>query len=81
MDFVFTEEGENGEMMKVRYCPISGERYGIRGILDCGGETEETASPGLFFTEQEAMEWCSWLTRNKVLPLSLKQVLSDEFYI
>ena len=81
MKFKFSQETENGEMDEIEYKVLDGERYGILGTLTGSDEIEEVKSPGLFFTEAETMEWCAWLTQNKVLPSSLNQVLSDEFYI
>ncbi len=81
MKFKFSQEIEDGETVDVEYSVLCGERYEILGILTGAGEIEKVKSPGLFFTEAEAMEWCAWLAKNKVLPSSLNQILSDELYI
>ena len=81
MRFVFSELCEDNSVMKVEYEVLSGQRYGISGRYCCDDESGEIRTPGLFITEAEALEWCRWLTQNKVLPSSLNYVLSDEFYI
>lgn len=80
MKFSFIEETEEGEIIKVDYRLNPGERVGITGTATYKGETTETASKQLFYTEEEAICWCRFLVENKVLPSSLNQILSDELY-
>ena len=81
MTYVFTEMSENGERISVKYRVNPGEKVGITGECTIDDEKETVESPKIFFTEEEAGCWCSWLVENKVLPSSLNQILSDELYI
>ena len=81
MNYVFTEMSENGERISVKYRVFPGEKVGITGECTIDDEKETVESPKIFFTEEEAGCWCSWLVENKVLPSSLNQILSDELYI
>lgn len=81
MQFVFFEDVGDNEIIKVEYSIIAGTKYGIMGTCYSSGEKQCMRSPGLFITEEEALSWCNFMTINKVLPSSLNQVLSDEFYI
>ncbi len=81
MSYEFWEHGENGGIINVSYSVFYSEKYGIKGISCCGNEKTQSNTPAIFFTEEEARMWCCWLTKNKVLPSSLNEILSDELYI
>ncbi len=81
MRFIFFEHYGENEILKIEYSIITGKRYGILGTCYLDGEKCQVRSPSLFLTEEEALSWCQFMTDNKVLPSSLNQVLSDEFYI
>ncbi len=80
MQFIFTEISEENQIIEVEYDAIGKGKYGIVGICRFSGETTYVQSSKLFFTKAEALRWCEFMTANKVLPSSLNQILSDEFY-
>ncbi len=76
MQFTFKESYENKEAT-IEYTVFGVKKYGI----EARDGVEAVRSPELFFTRAEALKWCEFMTLNKVLPSSLNDVLSDEFYI
>lgn len=81
MNMRFTERCEDDEVMQVEYRVIPGERYGIAGKYSYKNRCGMEKTRGLFLTEGEAIEWCHFMVRNRVLPSALNQIMRDELYI
>ena len=77
----FKERNEDKTLIEASFDVLCGKRFSIRGIETAGGKSETFTSPKLFITENEAKSWCEWLAEHRVLPSTLNDVLSDEFYI
>ncbi len=54
--------------------------YGIKAFSKTDAEDFATAE-NLFFTQEEAYEYCRWLAENDVYPVSLCDVLANIYII
>ena len=57
-----------------------GRRFGILSVLS-DDETDRKTADNLFFTQEEAENYCRWLAENEVYPISLCEVLGNIYHI
>ena len=69
----------------VQYCVITGDEnscrpYGVFSVLE-NDRTDAASVENFFFTKNEAIECCKWLAENEVYPITLKEVISDLYFL